>query len=173
MKPQAELLGRLQQLNPQDRGWIMQQLSERERAQLLSTLEIPEQAPEVVSTKLHEVQAAALAEPKKTGSERTLSRVEPRTMAALLKHEPAWIAAIVLQGQDESWSHEVLDALPSLQRSEVERARAQSFGDALVQAVLRQVLERCQGDVATASAFDRLVERIGSSRTKRRLTLHL
>ncbi len=171
MKPQADLLGRLQQLNPQDRGWIMQQLSERERAQLLSTLDVP--TPEVVSTKLHEVPAVAPAEPKKTGTDKTLSRVEPRTMAALLKHEPAWIAAIVLQGQDESWSGPVLDALPSLQRTEVERARAQSFGEELVRTVLRQVLEQCQGDVATASAFDRLVERISASRSKRRLTLHL
>ena len=166
MKPQTTLLGRLQQLNAQDRSWIMQQLSERERSQLLATLEEPAKAPEVRP-------APVALDVKKHDGAKTLSRVEPRAMAALLRHEPAWIAAIVIHAADDGWSREVLDALPTLQRSEVERARTQSFGEELTQAVVRHVLERCQGDVATVSAFDRLVERISASRSKRRLTLHL
>ena len=173
MKPQATLLGRLQQLNARDRGWIMQQLSERERSQLLATLETPEPAPEVVTAKVQEMRPAPQPDTKKNEAARTLSRVEPRAMATLLRGEPAWIAAIVIQGQDDHWSKEVLEALPALQRSEVEKARAQTFGDELMQAVVRQVLARCQGDVATVSAFARLVERIGASRSRRRLTLHL
>lgn len=173
MKPQATLLGRLQQLNGRDRSWIMQQLSERERSQLLATLETSEPAPEVVNAKVQEVRPAPQPDTKKTEDAKTLSRVEARTMAALLRYEPAWIAAVVIQGQDDAWSKDVLDALPALQRSEVEKARAQTFGAGLTQAVVRQVLARCVGEVATVSAFDRLVERIGASRSRRRLTLHL
>lgn len=173
MKSQADLMGRLQQLNVQDRSWIMQQLSERERAQLLATLEAPEQAAEAVSAKAPQAPAVAPVEPKKNDGAKALARVEPRAMASLLRHEPAWIAALVIQGRDESWSKEVLDALPALLRSQVERACAQSFGEELTQAVVRQVLAHCQGEMATVSVFDRLVEKISASRSRRRLTLHL
>ncbi len=173
MKTDPTLLSRLQQLNATDRGWVMQQLSEVERAQLLATLEAAEQPVEVVSMNVREVRPVAPSDNRKNEGAKSLSRVEPRIMAALLRHEPAWIAALVLQSQDASWSRELLDAMPALQRSEVERIRSQTFGAELVQAVTKQVLARCQGDVAAVSAFDRLVERIGASRSKRRLTLHL
>lgn len=172
MKSQAELLGRLQQLNVQDRGWIMQQLSERERAQLLSTLEASETPPEVLGAKVQDMRPATPPDIKNNDGAKALCRVEARAMATLLRHEAAWIAAIVIHGQDERWSRAVLDALPASQRSEVEGVRAQSFGEELVQAVARQVLARCQGDVAV-SAFDRLVDKVAASRSRRRLTLHL
>lgn len=178
MKPHAELLGRLQQLNSQDRSWIMQQLSERERAQLLATLEAPDAAQEVAPPVDAEIakakhQPAAPSDPKRPDPFKALSKVDPRVVAALLKHEPVWLGAIVLATPDENWGRAILDALPAPQRPEMERMRSHSFGDALVQSVARQVLARCQAEVVPPSAFDRLVERIGASRSKRRLTLHL
>lgn len=174
MNRHEELLGRLQQLGSQDRSWIMQQLTERERAQLLSKLETPRIAPAITNEKVPEAAPATVAsEIKRPDGIKALSRVDPRIVAALLRHEPAWLGAIVLAGQDESWNKAVLDALPASQRSEVERSRSQSFGDELMQSAVRQVLAHCQADVAATSAFDRLVEKIGASRSKRRLTLHL
>lgn len=174
MKPYGELLGRLQQLSSQDRSWIMQQLTDRERAKLLEKLETPEIAPEIAEPKLREAaQPAASSDAKRTDPIKALLKVDPRIVAALLKHEPAWLGAGVLAGQEESWSKAVLDALPASQRSDVERIRSQSFGDELMQSAARQILARCQADVTATSAFDRLVEKISASRSKRRLSLHL
>jgi Mg/Co/Ni transporter MgtE len=167
MKLQSELLGKLHKLKPQDRAWIVERLSEQERAQLLSTVAAPEAG-------AANLPLSAVDEPKPADVVRSLSRLEARRVAAVLKHEPAWLVAVILSAQHSSWSKELLDALPAIQRADVERMQPTHVGPALVESATRHVLTRCHnGNVPVESAFDRLVERLSTARSKKRLTLHL
>lgn len=172
MKSQSELLGKLHKLKPQDRAWIVERLSEQERAQLLSTVAAPEAG--VANMQLSAVEErTAQVESKPADVVRSLSRLEARRVAAALKHEPAWLVAVILSAQQLAWSKELLDALPAIQRADVERMQPNQFGPALLESATRQVLIRCHnGNVPVESAFDRLVERLSTARSKKRLHLH-
>lgn len=165
MKPHSELLGKLHQLSATDRAWIVERLSERERAQLFATLSSPAAAPEIKSTIEHRAESADAL--------KTLSRVEPRLVAAITRTEPAWLNAVIASAQHESWRKAFLDALPTALRADVERSLASQFGAALTESVTRLVLERCRGDVPVESPIERFIERLSSARSKRRMTLHL
>jgi hypothetical protein len=171
MKLQSELLGKLHQLSAGDRTWILERLSAQERSQLLATLE-PTVAPaEVTNTKpLH-------IEPKPLGEisdvVKALGRAEPRLVAAITRNEPAWLNAVIASAQHDSWSKAFIEALPASLRVEVERTQPWHFGAALTEAATRQILERCRGNVPVESPFERLVERLSTARSKRRMTLHL
>lgn len=165
MKLQSELLGKLHELSAGDRAWIVERLSEQERAQLFATLSTPAAAPEIKSTNEHRAEPGDVV--------KALARVEPRLVAAITKTEPAWLNAVLAAAQHETWSKEFLDALPAALRAEVERAQPVQFGAALTESVTRLILQRCDGNVPVGSAFDRFVERLSSARSKRRMTLHL
>lgn len=165
MKLQSELLGKLHELSAGDRAWIVERLSEQERAQLFATLSSPGPAPEIENTNEHRAEPVDVV--------KALARVAPRVVAAITKCEPAWLNAALAAAQHHVWSKAFLEALPAAFRAEVDRALALPFGPALTQSVTRLILERCQGNVPVGSAFDRFVERLSSARSKRRMTLHL
>lgn len=177
MKPHSELLGKLHQLKPRDRAWIVERLSEQERTQLLAKVAAPEAQPDVVSTQLRAVDGRpSQAEPKATDVVRSLSRVEPRQLAAVLKSEPAWLIAAILSVQQPAWGAMLLDALPAAPRTDVERIQLlhMHFGAALTESATRLILTRCHnGQVPVESAFDRIVQRLTTARSRKRLTLHL
>lgn len=164
MKLQSQLLGKLHELSTGDRAWIVERLSEQERAQLFATLSAPDAQ-------------AASAQPSSDASfgdvVKVLARVEPHLVAEITKNEPAWLNAALAAAQHETWSKAFLDALPAALRAEAARAASSQFGPALTESVTRLILERCDGSVPIRSAFDRLVERLSSARSKRRMTLHL
>ncbi|MFC4312691.1 hypothetical protein ACFPN2_26640 [Steroidobacter flavus] len=166
MKSQSELLGQLHRLNARDRAWIVEHLSEQERAQLMSSLAQP--TPDITAMKLHAVEHHSSAD-----SARTLGRVEPRIVAMITRTEPAWLNAVIVSEQEPTWSVAFLEALPATLRADVERMHPKEFGPALRESVTRLVLARCQGNVPVESAFERLVERLSSSRSRKRMTLHL
>ena len=166
MKSQSELLGKLHKLNARDRAWIVEHLSEQERAQLMSSLAEP--VPEITAMKLQAVERHPPAQVA-----RTLGRVEPRIVAMITKTEPAWLNAVIASEQDPAWNVAFLDALPAALRADVERLHPKEFGPALRESVTRLILARCQGNVPVESAFERLVERLSSSRSRKRMTLHL
>lgn len=165
MKSQSELLARLHELSAGDRAWIVERLSEQERAQLFATLSSPAATPEIKSTNEHRAEPADVV--------KTLARIEPRLVAAITKNEPAWLNAVIAAAQHEAWRKAFFDALPASFRGEVERAQALQFGPALTESVTRLILERCRGSVPVESAFERFIERLSSARSKRRMTLHL
>lgn len=165
MTLQSELLGKLHELSSGDRAWIVERLSEQERAQLFATLSSPAATPETKSTSEHRAEASDVV--------KALARVEPRLVAAITKTEPAWLNAVLAASQHETWSRAFLDVLPAAFRAEVERVAPSQFGPALTESVTRLILERCHGNVPVGSPFDRWVERLSSARSKRRMTLHL
>lgn len=171
MKQQSELLGKLHSLSARDRAWIVERLSEQERAQLLATLAAP--APEVTAASPRPVDQPSQSDAKPTDVVKVLGRVEPRLVAAISKSEPAWLNAVIAAAQHESWTKAFLDSLPGTLRVEVERLQPWSFGAALTESATRLILERCHGDVPVESPFERLVERLSSSRAKKRMTFHL
>lgn len=150
MSLQKDLLNKLQRLAPSDRAWVVEHLSPQEKAQLLASV-----ADEPVVT--HPV----------SGS-------DPRQLAQVLKHEPAWLIAAVLGAQREASAKAVLETLPVPRREEIERLQRLGFGPALVAAALEVVSAQTPEPVTrNESAFARLVDRLGSSRSRKRLTLHL
>jgi hypothetical protein len=173
MKPQSALLGKLHKLNARDRAWIVEHLSEHERAQLMSSLAEP--PADVTAVKLHTVvQDRDLpSDAKSADAARTLGRVEPRVVAMITKTEPAWLNAVIASEQEPAWSEIFLEALPATLRADVERMQSKQFGPALCESVTRLILARCHGDVPVESKFERLVERLSSSRSRKRMTLHL
>lgn len=168
MKPQSQLLEKLQRLSAGDRAWIVERLSEQERTQLLATLAGPTNPPEETFRPVEPRRTDDTSDPVKT-----LARVEPRLVAAICRHEPAWLNAVLAAAQQESWRRVFLEALPATLRSEVERTQSSQFGAALTESVTRLILDRCHGDVPSESPFEKLVERLSSARSKRRMTLHL
>lgn len=171
MKSPSELLGKFHRLSARDRAWIVEHLSEQERAQLMSSLT---ESPTVVTdTKLHGVEPPRASEVTSSDAARTLGRVEPRVVAMITRTEPPWVNAVVAATQDAAWNIAFLDGLPASLRSDVERIHPKEFGPALRDSVTRLILARCQGDVPVESAFERLVERLSSSRSRKRMTLHL
>lgn len=171
MKSPSELLGKLHRLSTRDRAWIVEHLSEQERAQLMSSLTEP--APAITNTKLRAVEPPRGLEVTSPDAARTLGRVEPRLVAMVTRTEPAWLNAVIAATQDAAWNVAFLDSLPASLRADVERMHATEFGPALRESVTRLVLARCQGNVPVESAFERLVERLSSSRSRKRMTLHL
>lgn len=171
MKSQSELLGKLHRLSARDRAWIVEHLSEQERSQLVSTL--AEAAPAITEMKLHSIEHRPPADVKSTDAARTLARVEPRVVAMITRTEPAWLNAVIASEQDPAWNVAFLEALPATLRADVERMHPKEFGPSLRESVIRLILARCQGHVPVESAFERLVERLSSSRSRKRMTLHL
>lgn len=171
MKLQTELLSRLHRLNARDRAWLVDHLSEQERAQLVTSLAGP--AVDIEAMKLHVVEHQPQNETQSADVARMLARVEPRVVATITRTEPAWLNAVVASGQDAAWSSAFLEALPATLRADVQRAHPRQFGPALCESVTRLILVRCQGNVPIESAFERLVERLSSSRSRKRMTLHL
>jgi hypothetical protein len=169
MKSPSELLGKLHRLSPRDRAWIVEHLSEQERAQLMSSLA----EPVITDGKLRVAEQPREPASTSTDSARTLGRVEPRLVAMVTRTEPAWLNAVIAATQDAGWSVAFLESLPAALRADVERTPAKEFGPALREAVTRLVLARCEGDVPVESAFERLVDRLSSSRSRKRMTLHL
>lgn len=171
MKSPSELLGKLHRLSARDRAWIVEHLSERERTQLMVSLAEPE--PAIADAKLHPAEPPREAGATSTDAARTLGRVEPRLVAMVTRTEPAWLNAVIASTQEAAWSVAFLESLSASLRADVERAHSKEFGPALTESVTRLVLARCQGDVPVESAFERLVERLSSSRSRKRMTLHL
>jgi hypothetical protein len=171
MKSPSELLGKLHRLSARDRAWIVEHLSEQERAQLMSTLAEP--ATVVTDVGLHAVEQARQSGASSADTARTLARVEPRLVAMVTRTEPAWLNAAIAATQDAAWNTAFLESLPAPLRNDVERMQSRQFGPALRESVTRLVLARCQGDVPVESAFERLLERLSSSRSRKRMTLHL
>ncbi|HWK50777.1 MAG TPA: hypothetical protein VNR40_12875, partial [Steroidobacter sp.] len=151
MKSQSELLNQLHKLNARDRAWIVEQLSEQERAQLISSL--TESTPAVTDMQAQAVEQQVRIDTDSADCARGLSRVEPRVVAAVAQTEPAWLSAVIASEQSPAWSVAFLEALPSTLRAEVERIHPKDFGAALRESVTRLALARCQGDVPVESAF--------------------
>lgn len=170
MKSQSELLGQLHKLNARDRAWIVEHLSDQERARLMSSLAEP--APGITAMKLHAVEHPP-ADVKSADAARTLGRVEPRIVAMITKTEPAWLNAVIASEQEPAWNEVFLETLPATLRAEVERMHPKEFGAALRESVTRLILARCQGNVPVESTFERLVDRLSSARSRKRMTLHL
>lgn len=171
MKSPSELLGKLHRLSARDRAWIVEHLSEQERAQLMSSLAEP--AAVITDLKLKVVAQPRESGATSTDAARTLGRVEPRLVAMVTRTEPAWLNAVIAATQDAAWNGAFVESLPASLRPDVERTHSKEFGPALRESVTRLVLARCQGDVPVESAFERLVERLSSSRSRKRMTLHL
>lgn len=171
MKSQSELLGKLHKLSARDRAWIVEHLSEQERAQLLSSLAEP--PPDITAMQLHAVEHRPAADAKSADAARTLGRVEPRIVAMITRTEPAWLNAVIASEQEPAWNTVFMETLPAALRADVERMHPKEFGPALRESVTRLILARCQGNVPVESAFERLVDRLSSSRSRKRMTLHL
>lgn len=169
MKSQSELLGKLHRLSARDRAWILEHLSEQERARLLSSLTDPAAA--ITDTQRSVEQSPADA--RSVDAAKILGRVEPRLAATITRSEPAWLNAVVASTQDSAWRVAFMESLPASVRADVERIQPKEFGPALRESVTRLILARCDGNVPVESAFERLVERLSSSRSRKRMTLHL
>lgn len=150
----ADILQRLQALTSDDRTWILGKLPAAAKSTLL---------------------AAASAEPSPPPA--TAPTLAPRSVAAALKEEPAWLAAAFLQGAADPWAAEVIGHLPAVLRSDVANLRrAESTLTPLSRQTLADLLHAHVGQSApppTPSKFHTLLERLSASRSRKRMTLHL
>lgn len=171
MRTPADILTTLNALSDEDRRWIIGRLPAQSKSRLLAGSSedlAPEQSP-----------AAARTSPT-TGAELaldTLSRVDAQTLARVLKHEPVWLIAALVYAREWPWRAQLLQELPPATRAEVERSSqvAGSFTPHLMDTLARLAQARTDErmGVRGTSRFEALVARLGASRAKKRLTLHL
>ena len=164
MRNAAEILQRLHALGAEDRSWILGKLPAPAKSLLLAAAaDAPSPAAPVVTP------------PSDIPSlPRTLAAT---TVAAALKEEPAWLAVAVLEGAAESWIAEVVERLPTFLRSDIasQRRAASTLTPAARQALIRLFLAKIGQAVPppAPSRFHVLLERLGASRSRKRLMLHL
>jgi hypothetical protein len=153
---------------PADALSLLQGLTDEDRAWIVARLPTPAKSPASDAGRL---QPATTGEPADV-----LEKVEPRTLLAVLKDEPAWITAALLQAHAWTWSAQLLDALPAVLHADVatlERAKVR-FAPEVAQTVRRLVAAR----IATGqredrpSKFEALLDRLSASRVRKRMVFH-
>jgi hypothetical protein len=173
-KVPVDALGLLQGLTDEDRAWIVARLPTAAKSQLLQAGQPPRNA-ESSGRK-----AASEAEqlPAVTGEPAdVLENVAPKTLLAILKDEPAWITAALLQAHAWTWSTQLLDALPAVLHADVatlERAKTR-FTPEVAQSVRRLIAARVaagQRDDRASSKFATLLDRLSASRVRKRMVFH-
>lgn len=162
----ADILQRLHALGAEDRTWILGKLPAPTKSLLLAA----------ASGKPSSVAPAPAAASASDASSlpTTLAATQ---VAAALKEEPAWLAAALLEGADDSWVADVVHRLPAVLRSDI--AAFRRTGCTLTpparQTLMRLFLAKL-GPASPApvpSRFHALLERLSASRSRKRLTLHL
>jgi hypothetical protein len=159
----ADIMQRLHALTVEDRAWILGKLPATAKSALL---------------------AAAAGEPSPPPSAPTVedapvlpTTLAPRSVAAALKEEAAWVAVALLEDADESWIAEVIAHLPPVLRSDIDSMRrAGASLTILARRTLIRLLLAKIGEAApqpAPSKFQVLLDRLSASRSRKRMTLHL
>jgi hypothetical protein len=154
---------RLAELAPEDRGWLLGQLSPAQRERLSSLVER-------VLARGESAPGEPAGEPTSPraplGPEEVVARAGAAQVALALDGEPEWIVALLLARRTWNWSRDYLDRLDA---REVERLRAatrrvdaaaspQVFEAAV--AALARKLERVAPELVERTAFDSVVARL-------------
>jgi hypothetical protein len=169
-KAPADALSLLQGLTDEDRAWIVARLPTPAKSQLLQ----PEQPRNARPSRQEAASEAQRPEPAITGEPTDgLEKVEPKTLLAVLKDEPAWITAALLQAHAWTWSTQLLDALPAVLHADVatlERAKIR-FAPEVAQVVRRLVAARIAAGLRgeRPSKFEALLDRVSASRLRKRM----
>jgi hypothetical protein len=166
MNSASEVLAKLGALTEADRLWILAQLPASAKARLLddpSALHALPVVPDLNESEEHSIH-------------RALAKAEPERVLRVLEREPTWLIVAVLGVRDWPWRAAVLEGLPESQRVDVSRVSSISAFtvhtlDALCRALLRKVSDAEPSQ--PESKFSQLVAKLSSSRSRRRLTLHL
>lgn len=167
MKTPVDILSKLSALSEADLAWIIGRLSVQSKSRLLAVTSSESAAP-------------VPARPAQTTSSESLdalARMDASTLARVLKHEPAWLLSALVFWLDWPWRSKFMDTLPSVTRNEVERLHSsgQAFTHRLIETLASVVLTRVANQVGPhpISKFEALIARLGTSRAKKRLALHL
>lgn len=169
MKTELDVIAKLGELSESDRRWILSQLPMSARSRLLSESDAavprPASSPPENTTLTTSEEDQIFAK---------LHRAHPDTVAEVLRNEPTYLAAAFMLISDWPWRVQFLNSLPASQRVEVaELASAIDLTPAMSRALSRMLAEQLDHSVAgpqrTPSRFEALVERIGASRSRRRL----
>lgn len=171
MKAATDILQRLHGLTAEDRTWILARLPTAARSKLRALVKIEQSSRD---------EADVVPEPAADASDEPVGRLpcglDPAAVAALLKAEPAWIAAAVLEGSAQPWSAMVLDHLPGVLRADIEgQRRAGCTLTPLARETLIRVFLAGMGrnpHAPTPSKFRSLLDRVSASRSRKRLTIH-
>lgn len=164
----VNVLQTLHGLTAEDRAWIIARLPARAKARLL--------APTANERESHDREQLP-AHLAKTDTLNLPPDVDAGSLATMLKAEPAWIAAALLQECEESLKAAVLERLPAVLRadiSDIQRAGCK-LTPLATQTLLRLLLTRighAKGG-SPPSKFHSLLERLSASRSRKRLTIHL
>jgi hypothetical protein len=171
MNAPREVLRTLHRLTAEDRNWIVARLPAALKVRLLGS----EKAAERASPAAEAVPVRSAPTPDRDAQD-PLASADPKTLAGLLKDEPAWIVAALVCARRTSWGPQLLDSLPAVQRADVARLQTGCvFAPALIEELQRRLAARLTGGPAarSASKFEALVERIGASRSRKRIGIHL
>jgi len=101
-----ELLARLARLDDRDRAWLLGELPPRLRNDLANML-VEDQPP------------ARAADTTAPGGFESL---EPQGVARVLENEPAWLVSAATRGAESRWRAQLLAAMTSRRRHEIELA---------------------------------------------------
>jgi hypothetical protein len=171
VKNSTDILQRLHGLTTEDRTWILARLPSGARSTLRAAVKA-EQSSRVDADVVAETQVDTTGEVA-----RLPSSLDPEAVAALLKGEPAWIAAALLEGSAEPWTAMVLEHLPSMLRADIERHRR--AGCTLTVLARQTLISAFMAGVGNTphtpvpSKFQSLLDRVSASRSRKRLTIHL
>jgi len=153
MSAPEHLIGRLAELAPRDRDWILAHLSAAAKANLLQHL--------------GRAQPAATADgPQAMGDdERALDEVEGELVARHLAGEPAWVVAQILSLRPWSWDQRVLMNLVPGARLEVNQLRQSLLRPSMA---MRALIIRTLREQVTAGPpggrFEDLMDQVGDRR---------
>jgi hypothetical protein len=105
-----DLLTRLARLDSRDRAWLLGELPPALRRELIDELAGDED-------RAH-TRAAPVAAPQPAGWE----ALDPRRVAELLEAEPVWLVSAATRGSEPRWRAELLQAMNTRRRHEMELA---------------------------------------------------
>lgn len=174
MNAQAEALTLLHDLTAEDRAWLIAQLPAEARSRLLAESDANEGGD---ALKVVPASRAPEVDASESSALDGLVTVDVAALALVLKDEPPWLIAALLEARTWSWATEFLDALPALTRSQVTSTRRAgcSFAPLLAETLARLIVLRLGHGEAprSPSTFETLVARLSAARSKKRLSIHL
>jgi hypothetical protein len=175
MSTAEHLLARLAKLQPQDRAWVVSQLSARQRGALMDLAQVEPSArvdrPSVA--RVHEPVVAQRAVDDAAAPADVFKSATASEVVAALGSEPVWLIRAVLTLDEWPWAEQFLEQLSPAIRTSVLQVSARTVAPVVRDMLIRQCVQRLRGATPEELAQRKptLMERVRHMLIARRLAL--
>jgi hypothetical protein len=173
MSEQAHVLARLARLRPEDRAWLVRNLSSQQRQALM---ELAESEPAAVEREaedtLRQSEARDAIEPCLSAAI-ALRAASAMDVGEVLAHEPAWLIRAVMSLEEWPWNEQLLQLLPAKMRVEVLQLPRCSLPIPVRESLILQCAQHLPASrvAAPTPTSQSILGRIGTMFVRRRLAL--